>query len=138
LLDTLGLLNSEPYLEAPKHILNAKHILFTGVGDSYAVAYTGYLKFARIGLRSCCSQDLDIQLMEASKLSSEELLVIISHSGRTQSLYEVAKYAKFRDVPLLVITNFPTSPIAKIADIVLLTATFVPNMYGEIMTIRIP
>jgi len=138
LLDTVGLLNTDSYLDALHHMKNAKHILFAGVGDSFAVAYTGYLKFSRIGLSSNCSQDFDIQLMEVSKLRSDDLLVIISHSGRTQSLYEVAKYAKLREVPILTITNYPISPIAKIADTVLLTATFVPNIFGEIMTKRIP
>ena len=50
----------------------------------------------------------------------------------------MAKYAKFRGATILVITNYPLSPIAKMADIVLLTATFIPNMFGEIMTKRIP
>lgn len=137
LLDTLGLLNSTTYLQALDRIQHAKQILFVGAGDAYAVAFTGYLKFSRIGYHASCPQDFDIQLMEASKLGPDDLFIVISHTGQTQSLYEVEKYVKRRGVPVLAITNYPMSPIAKTADLVLLTATFVPNMFGEIMTKRV-
>lgn len=137
LVDTSGLLNNETYLQALDRIQHAKHLLFAGAGDAYTVAYTGYLKFSRIGLSASCPQDFDIQLMEASKLGPDDLFVIISHTGQTQSIYEVEKYAKRAGTPILVITNYPMSPIARAADMVLLTATFVPNMFGEIMTKRV-
>lgn len=138
LVDTLGLVSNATYLAALDRIQKARNILFAGAGDAYVVAYTGYLKFSRIGFHACCPQDFDIQLTEASKLSPGDLFVAVSHTGRTHSLYEVAKYAKHRGATVLAITNFPTSPIAKISDIVLLTATFTPNTLGEIMTKRVP
>ena len=50
----------------------------------------------------------------------------------------MVKYAKHQKAKILAITNYPISPIAKLADVVLLTATFVPTPYGEVMTKRIP
>lgn len=85
-----------------------------------------------------CPQDFDLQLIEVSKFTEKDLLVVVSHSGRTQNLYDIAKYAKHRAARVLAITNYPTSPIAKLADIVLLTASFTPSSFGEVITKRIP
>jgi len=136
--DTLDLVDSEQYAMALSAIEKAGRILFIGAGDAYTVAYAGFLKFSRIGINCGVERDLDLQLTEAAKLKPNDLLVVVSHSGRTQSLYEVVKYAKTRNAKILAITNYQVSPIAKNADIILLTATFVSNVYGEIMTKRIP
>ncbi len=138
LMDTLSVLDSDEYKNALSVLTSSDRILFVGAGDAYTVAYAGYLKFSRIGLNARCSKDFDVQLIEASKLSKTGVLLAVSHSGRTQTIYDVIKCAKFSGASVITITNYPTSPIARLADIVLLTATFVPNMVGEIMTKRIP
>jgi DNA-binding MurR/RpiR family transcriptional regulator len=138
LMDTFSLIDEKQYLNALEHLMKAGRIFLAGVGDAYTVAYTGFLKFTRIGLNAYCSQDFDIQLIEASRLKANDVLFIISHTGKTHSLYEVAKLAKRHEANVITITNFPTSPIAKLSDVVLLTAAFVPDNFGEIMTKRIP
>lgn len=136
--DTLALIDPEQYEQALHHIIHADRLFFIGAGDAYTVAYSAYLKFSRIGYNAGCSADIDVQLMEASRLTEKDTLVIISHSGRTQSLYDVAKYARLNDAHIILITNYPISPIAKVATNVLLTASFTPNIYNEIMAKRIP
>jgi RpiR family carbohydrate utilization transcriptional regulator len=73
-----------------------------------------------------------------SKFTENDVLIVISHSGRTQSLYEVAKCARLNKAKIIAITNYPFSPIAKLVDAVILTASFSPNIYNEIMAKRIP
>ena len=138
LTDTLALADQEQYEQALEHIIHARRLYFIGTGDAYTVAHSAYLKFSRIGYNAGCSADIDVQLMEASRLTEQDTLVIISHSGRTQSLYDVAKYAKLNNAHIIAITNYPISPIAKVATNVLLTASFTPNIYNEIMAKRIP
>lgn len=138
LTDTQSLIDETQYQLALDYILNANRLYFVGAGDAYAVAYAAYLKFSRIGLNVGCSKDLDVQLIEASKFTENDVLIVISHSGRTQSLYEVAKCAKLHKAKIIAITNYPISPIAKLVDAVILTASFSPNIYKEIMAKRIP
>ena len=66
------------------------------------------------------------------------MLLLISHSGDTRTLYETAQIARERQAFLIIITNYPLSPLAKIADEVLLTAAFLKNPYNETMAKRIP
>jgi len=138
LTDTQSLIDEAQYQLAMKYILNSDRLYFVGAGDAYAVAYAAFLKFSRIGYNVGCSKDLDVQLIEASKFTEQDVLVVISHSGRTQSLYEVTKCAKLNRAKVIAITNYPISPIAKLVDAVILTASFSPNIYKEIMAKRIP
>ncbi len=138
LTDTQTLIDESQYQLALKYILHCNRLYFVGAGDAYAVAYAAYLKFSRTGYNVGCSKDLDVQLIEASKFTENDVLVVISHSGRTQSLYEVAKCAKLNKAKIIAITNYPISPIAKLVDAVILTASFSPNIYKEIMAKRIP
>lgn len=138
LTDTQSLLDKASYEAALDLVIRAKRLFFMGAGDAYIAAYSAYLKFSRIGRNVGCSKDIDIQLIESSKLTEDDALIVISHSGKTESLYNAAKIAKLNNANIIAITNFPISPIAKIADIVLLTASFTPNTYHEIMSKRIP
>jgi DNA-binding MurR/RpiR family transcriptional regulator len=138
LTDTQSLIDEAQYRLALNYILKANRLYFVGAGDAYAVAYAAYLKFSRIGYNVGCSKDIDVQLIETSRLTENDVLIVISHSGRTQSLYEVAKCAKLNKAKIIAITNYPFSPIAKLVDAVILTASFSPNIYKEIMAKRIP
>lgn len=138
LSDTQTLLEKDSYEKALELIVKAKRIFFIGAGDAYVPAYSAYLKFSRIGRNVGCSKDIDVQLIESSKLTKDDVLVVISHSGRTESLYSAVKIAKLNDANVIAITNYPLSPIAKLSDIVLLTAAFTPNIYHEVMSKRIP
>jgi DNA-binding MurR/RpiR family transcriptional regulator len=82
--------------------------------------------------------DFDIQLIEASKLNEKDIIIAVSHTGRTQTLQEVIREAKKHGAGIITITNYPTSPLAKLSDVVLLTAAFVPDNQGEIMSKRLP
>lgn len=138
LTDTLNLLNPATYHLAIEAMLTAKRFLFVGAGDAYTAAYTAYLKFMRIGLDCTCPNDFDIQLIEASKLKPNDILIIISHSGRTISVFDVLKCAKTSGAKVISITNYPLSPIAKLSDIILQTAAFTPDSVGEVTSKRMP
>lgn len=138
LSDTQELMKGCDYKKALSLITSAETLVFVGAGDAYIIAYSAYLKFSRCGFNARCSQDFDVQLVEASKLTENDVLIIITHSGNTQTLIEVAKCAKLKHAKIIAITTYPLSQTAKIADVVLLTASFSPNIYNEIMAKRIP
>lgn len=126
------------YKESTEKLRNAEKIVVLGSGDAYITAYSSYLKFSRIGMNVSCPADYDVQLLEVSKLKEKDVLLLISHSGNTKTLYHAACTAKERRAFIITVTNFPLSPLAKFADAVLLTAAFSKNPYNEIMVKRIP
>lgn len=135
--DTLNTLDKEEHMRAVHLLSHAKKIVFCGAGDAAAVALSGYQKFIRIGFDVHASTDIDVQLINISHLDKNDVVVAISHSGRTKTIVDVVKFAKSNGVKVICITNFPISPLAKNSDIILLTAAFSQYVNGEIMAKRI-
>jgi len=135
--DTLNTIDMNEYERAVDAICNANRLAFCGVGDAAAVAQSGYHKFIRLGFNAFVSPDPDVQLIAASHLASNDVMIIISHSGKTKSILEVVKYAKILGVKIISITNYPFSPLTKNSDIVIITAAFTEHMKGEIISKRI-
>jgi len=135
--DTAELIDSEQYERAVNALLNAKQIMLCGVGDAYSVVSAAYQRFYRAGLSVYMHSDQDLQLISTSRLRKGDVLIAISYSGRTKSVLELVKYAREKDVTIITITNFPSSPIAKNSDIILQTAAFTKYVDGEIVSKRI-
>jgi RpiR family carbohydrate utilization transcriptional regulator len=137
LTDTMSILNMDEYKRAVDAISAANMILFCGAGDAGNVARSGYQKFIRAGFNAHVSSDLDLQLIAASQLTENDVVIAVSHSGRTKSVVDLVKYAKTTGAAIISITNYPVSPLAKNSDIILLTAAFEEHAKGEVMSKRL-
>ena len=71
-------------------------------------------------------------------MDENDVVICISHSGRTRNVCSLAKFAHEKGVKVISITNFPVSPLAKSSDIILLTASFAYDMMDEIIAKRVP
>ncbi len=111
--------------------------MFCGIGDAFNIARSGCQKFMRLGLNTYTYEDVDMQLIKLSDFDENDVLIAISHSGKSKVVYDLVKYAKSRSIPVILITNFPFSPIAKLADILLITAVFIESNLGEVIAKRV-
>lgn len=89
-----------------------------GVGNSGVVAQDAQHKFFRLGISSQATSDSHIQIMGATMLQSNDCVILISNSGRTCDLIEVAKIAKQRGATVISITSSHT-PLSDASDILL-------------------
>ncbi len=135
--DTLEIFDFEKYKQAYEALMNAKKIVFFGIGDAAAVAMSAYVKFTRIGFNCQMANDPDLMLMHSSNMQIGDVAVMISHSGRTKSLVNSAKYLRIKGVTVLSITNFPITPLVKNSDICIMTCAFAEHLKGEVMAIRV-
>lgn len=124
LKDTFDIMDQHDYEKATAALLKAQKIVFCGVGDAALVAMEAYQRFLRIGKNCLASQDPDLELIMCAQLTKDDVLVAISHSGKSKTVINSVKQAKKAGATIIVITNFPISPLAKNADIILLTAAF--------------
>ena len=67
----------------------------------------------------------------AFHLGKSDVFFAVSHSGKSDPTLRMARRAKTNGAQVISITNFPASPLAKISDVVLLTAVFSELVYGE-------
>jgi len=138
LRDTLEVMDPAAYKRAIDALLKADKIMFSGVGDAAIVAIEASQRFLRIGENAMASQDVDVELILSSQLSKDDVLIAISHSGRSKSVLDCVRIAKKMGATTVAITNFPISPVAKNVDIILLTAAFSKqSMTGEVMSKRV-
>lgn len=137
LQDTLNVLDRHEYQKAVEAICNARKMVFYGVGDAAAVALSGYQKFLRAGMDVQMPADFDLQLMSVSRMARGDVLIAISHTGKTKTVLDVVKYARLHGVTVVSITNFPVSPLTKNSDIILLTAAFDEHAKGEVISKRV-
>jgi RpiR family transcriptional regulator, carbohydrate utilization regulator len=63
--------------------------------------------------------------------------VAISHSGESQPVLNAVRLARERGVHVIALTNFPSSSLTKLADVVLLTAVFQEHLHGEVVAKRV-
>ncbi|MFB3905675.1 MAG: MurR/RpiR family transcriptional regulator [Acidobacteriota bacterium] len=119
---------------AANYIAKADRIDIYGVAYSYSSAADAKLKFRRFGLNADAFCDSHLQLMAAASLSRKSVALGISHSGSTKEVIDALALARRSGARTICITNFSPSPITKVSDVVLLTASPQTPLGGEVLT----
>lgn len=96
----------------------ARQLVFAGLGASGHVARDACHKFFRLGLPCTALTDTPSILQYCAIASSEDVLVILSHSGRWADLARAAAMARGRGATLIAVTE-PATALAGEADILL-------------------
>jgi DNA-binding MurR/RpiR family transcriptional regulator len=103
-------------------IAKARRVDIYGVGASGFVAQDFQQKLHRIGRVAFAWSDLHIALTSAALLDKRDVAFAISHTGTTLDTIEAFAEAGRRGATTVALTNFPKSPLAAAADLVLTTA----------------
>lgn len=137
--DTLRLLEGEEsdFEKAIDALLRARKIDFYGNGGSGAIALDAHHKFLRTGLVSSCYTDGHLQMMSAIHLTKEDVVVCISHSGRSRDVLEAADVAKAAGATIIGITRFAQSPLSEMSDICLHTLAVETEHRSEALSSRL-
>lgn len=114
-------LDSDDLNQAVDLIVGCKRLGIYGLGASNIVALDGYHKFLRTAINVFYSADYHMQLMSITPLLPEDAAIIISHSGEDADALALAQIAHDNHVPLIVITSAPTSHLARLADVYLVS-----------------
>lgn len=135
--DTLHVQDENVIENAVDAILKAKKVQFFGSGGSAVVAMDAYHKFIRSGIDINANLDAHMQIMAASQLKSDDLAILISHSGSTKDLLDILQILKENNVTTIAVTNFAKSPLTKEADISLYTVAEETDFRSEALSSRI-
>jgi DNA-binding MurR/RpiR family transcriptional regulator len=135
--DTMKSLDPEMVEVAAKALAGARKIDIYGVGYSSFTALDAKLKFVRLGLFADAYGDAHLQVMAAASLSAGDVALGISHSGSTKDVADALTVARKAGATIVSITNFSPSPITRVSDVVLLTASPESPLGGEVLTSRI-
>ncbi|ERS87663.1 MULTISPECIES: MurR/RpiR family transcriptional regulator [unclassified Halomonas] len=117
------------------YLIQAKQIHFFGLGASGAVAQDAQHKFFRFNLPVTAYVDVLMQRMVASTCRTGDVVVIISWTGRTRELVDIARLARESGAVVLGITA-PDSPLARECSETLEVATHEDTDHFMPMTSR--
>ncbi|GAA3303642.1 MurR/RpiR family transcriptional regulator [Dactylosporangium vinaceum] len=120
--DTAAQLDLDALEQVVTAIAAARRIDIYGVGASAFVAQDFQQKLHRIGLTAYAWSDVHVALTSAALLGPGDVAVGISHTGTTMDTMEAFTEAGRRGATTVALTNFPKSPIARAAALVLTTA----------------
>lgn len=118
-------------------VAKARRIDIYGVGASAFVAMDLHQKLHRIELISYAWPDPHSAVTSAALLGRGDVAIGISHTGKTADTIASLLEAGSRNATTVAITNFPGSPIARVADHVLTTAARETTFRSGAMASRI-
>ncbi|MDU0354061.1 MurR/RpiR family transcriptional regulator [Paraglaciecola aquimarina] len=99
-------------------LTQAHKISFFGLGASASVAHDALNKFFRFNVPVVYFEDVLMQRMSCMNCAEGDVVVLISHTGRTKSLVEIAQIARRNDATVVGITS-KYSPLAEECNLVL-------------------
>lgn len=120
--ETADQIDIDVLAEVVTAVANAGRVDVYGVGASALVASDMQQKLHRIGRVCFAWNDTHIMLTSAAVLSPGDVAIGISHTGATTDTVEALRVAREHGAITVALTNYPTSPISDVADLVLTTA----------------
>lgn len=135
--ETLILVDYKILEEAVKEMEKAKRIYFFGVGYSGLACLEAKYKYMALGLKVEAYTDNHFMAMVAATLDENDLVVGISHSGRTLETLKAMEIAKKSGAKTIAITHYAKSPITGFADYTLLNGSKEGLLQGGAMNTKI-
>lgn len=127
LTDILRQADRDKITRASEIILSSKKLLFYAVGRSFPIALDASLKFAALGFASTAYSDPHMQVIVASNLEKDDVVIATSHSGVIRDTYKSAQVAREAGAFTIGITAGVNSPLSKIVNLVLYTSAEMPQ-----------
>lgn len=113
-------LDSDELHATLKLLREASIIQVAAVGNTIPVAMDAAFKFNQLGLRSITSEVSEKASAFSLTLNEHDLLVLISNSGKSRRLMQIAQVARQAHVPIVLLTSEAESPLAALSDHVLI------------------
>ena len=104
-------------------LLEAKRIVIYGMGMSSYIGKMFQVKLLLYGKNSEQYDDSRFMRISAANLTSEEdVVLVLSRSGKPPELLEAIVIAKTKNVPIILVTENRDSPLGKLADYIINTS----------------
>ena len=135
--ETLKLHDAVALHKAAEIIMSARKILVFGKGSSYLVCKDLEMKLRRINKFVIAQGESHEQLIDASFINHNDVIIFISNSGTTKEIIRAALLAKENKAKIISIVKLGTSLLAELADVNLYTSSLEGEFRSAAMTSRI-
>lgn len=111
-----------PVVEAIRLMASARELVFLGHGASHIIAQDAAQKFPLFGVPCSAPGDTHQQYMLASMAREGVVITLISNTGHTASILELARIGKENGATVIGVTG-ASSPLTEIVDVALVVET---------------
>ncbi len=98
-------------------------LVASGMGKAGQIAVNIATTFSSTGTPAVFLHPSDAQHGDLGVIQKNDILLLVSNSGKTREILELVELAKrlFNHLPLIVITGSPDSPLPSLADVIIST-----------------
>lgn len=137
IMEGQSIVNVDEIHRAARFFYQARQRDLYGAGGSNAICADVQDKFLRIGVRCQAYPDAHIMMMSASLLQEGDVVLVVTHSGRTSDVKAAVELAKKNGAKIICITHSYHSPIAKLADYIICSPAPETPLLGRNASARI-
>ncbi|KAA9160097.1 MurR/RpiR family transcriptional regulator [Amycolatopsis acidicola] len=130
-------LDRESFARAARALARARRVLFVGNGESAFLAQAAAFRFTMTGTTVQVPTETVSQQAIACRLGARDVCVAISYSGDTDATIRAATAARTAGARTVVVTAFSHSPLAELADLLLLSGATASGRERDIAAGRI-
>lgn len=119
---------SDAYDRAVELIVDRVHrkggkLVTSGMGKCGQIAMNIATTFSSTGIPAVCLHPSEAQHGDLGVLQPGDLMILLSNSGKTSEIVDLVALARnlYPQIPMIVITGNPDSPLASLADVTLST-----------------
>lgn len=120
---TYETLNVAALEQAVQLLQGARRILIFGLGASASVAADLQHKLQRLNLQAQAYSDSHLQALAAAYATGEDVVFAISHSGSSRVVVDNVRIAKGNGAKIICLSNIGRTPLSKLSDVCLHTAS---------------
>jgi DNA-binding MurR/RpiR family transcriptional regulator len=112
-------------------ILGASRVEWYGVGSSVPIMLDGYYRLLRLGFPTTVVTDAQLQAASAAHLPPGAVAFAVSHTGRSVETERAVSWARRSGARCILLTSHHGTPIGRIADIEIVTASPASGLHPE-------
>jgi len=116
---TIALVRTEDIEKTVSIFEQADRVFCMGAGGSMLLANECSHLFSTVCNKFSAIWDSHMQMSITATMNQNDVIVLFSYTGATQNGMEVLELAKKRSICTILITRYPKSPAATLADVVL-------------------
>ena len=135
--DISKLIDDNKLISVIEMIEKAERVMFFGAGGSGVIAMDVYHKFLKCGKDVIHENNSHLALIHSAHLTSNDMLVLISHEGGSREVLECARLAQSQGAKVLAVTSYMNSDLARMADVCIFSSTNDAAYYTEAMVSRL-
>ncbi|GAB0113506.1 MurR/RpiR family transcriptional regulator [Acidisoma sp. C75] len=121
LRETAAMIDARQIAAIGRLLRGATRISAFGIGGSATVAADLCHKLGKLGLAAAAQGDGDMMTIAAAAARPGHVLIGISHTGRTETVVTALGRGRARGATVIALTRDAASPIAAVADLLIIT-----------------